>query len=56
LAVMAEPLGMELSGIDTPSCSIGVARFPEDGNDADMLLRHADGDMYRVKRKHTATG
>lgn len=20
-----------------------------------MLLRHADGDMYRVKRKHTAT-
>lgn len=26
------------------------------GNDADMLLGHADGDMYGVKRKHTATG
>ena len=56
LAAMAEPLGAELPGIDAPSCSIGVARFPEDGHDADMLLRHADGDMYRVKRKRTATG
>ena len=56
LAAMAEPLGMALPGIDAPSCSIGVACFPEDGHDADTLLRHADGDMYRVKRKHTATG
>ena len=28
LAAMAEPLGMELSGIDAPSCSCGVACFP----------------------------
>ncbi len=56
LTAMAEPLGMALPGIDAPSCSIGVACFPEDGHDADTLLRHADGDMYRVKRKHTATG
>lgn len=56
LAVMAEPLDAEFAGIDAPSCSIGVARFPEDGNDADMLLRHADGHMYRIKRQRAATG
>ncbi len=56
LAVMAEPLGAEFTGIDAPSCSIGVACFPEDGHDADMLLRHADGDMYRIKRQRTARG
>ncbi|MGE8323556.1 MAG: diguanylate cyclase, partial [Pseudomonas sp.] len=41
---------------DAPSCSIGLACFPEDGNDADMLLRHADGDMFRIKRQRTAVG
>lgn len=56
LAAMAEPLGAEFAGIGAPSCSIGVARFPEDGNDADMLLRHADGDMYRIKRQRAAAG
>ncbi|MFG0407645.1 diguanylate cyclase domain-containing protein [Pseudomonas sp. FYR_11] len=56
LAVMAEPLDAELAGLQAPSCSIGIARFPEDGTDADMLLRHADGHMYRVKRQRTAAG
>ncbi|MFV3289081.1 diguanylate cyclase domain-containing protein [Pseudomonas sp. NY11955] len=56
LTAMTEPLGAEFTGIDTPSCSIGVACFPEDGNDADMLLRHADGHMYHVKRQRTAAG
>ncbi|MNH22471.1 putative diguanylate cyclase YdaM [compost metagenome] len=56
LAAMAEPLGAEFAGIDVPSCSIGVACFPEDGNDADMLLRHADGHMYQIKRQRTAAG
>ena len=56
LAAMAEPLGAGLSDIDAPSCSIGVACFPRDGSDADMLLRHADGDMYRIKRQRTAAG
>lgn len=56
LAVMAEPLGAEFGAIDMPSCSIGVACYPADGQDADTLLSHADGEMYRVKRHRSATG
>ncbi len=54
LAVMAEPLGPEFGGVVMPSCSIGVAVYPQDGEDADSLLSHADGDMYRVKRRRFA--
>ncbi len=50
LAVMAEPLGAEFGGVKMPSCSVGVAFYPGDGEDADTLLSHADGEMYRVKR------
>ncbi|VVN69148.1 sensor domain-containing diguanylate cyclase [Pseudomonas fluorescens] len=56
LAVMAEPLGPEFGGLKMPSCSIGVAFYPADGEDADTLLSHADGDMYRIKRHRSATG
>ncbi|MEJ1962439.1 MAG: EAL domain-containing protein [Gammaproteobacteria bacterium] len=31
------------------SCSIGVALFPNDGADAQTLLKHADSAMYRAK-------
>ncbi|WP_339501648.1 sensor domain-containing diguanylate cyclase [Pseudomonas silesiensis] len=55
-AVMAEPLGPEFGGIRMPSCSIGVAIYPADGEDADTLLSHADGDMYRMKRRRSAAG
>jgi diguanylate cyclase (GGDEF)-like protein/PAS domain S-box-containing protein len=55
-AVMAEPLGAEFVGISMPSCSIGVACYPADGEDAGTLLSHADGDMYRWKRRRSATG
>ncbi|KAF2411212.1 diguanylate cyclase domain-containing protein [Pseudomonas antarctica] len=54
LAVMAEPLGAEFGGVKMPSCSIGVAFYPVDGEDADTLLSHADGDMYRIKRQYLA--
>ncbi|MGY2413480.1 diguanylate cyclase domain-containing protein [Pseudomonas pergaminensis] len=50
LTAMAEPLGAEFGGVKMPSCSVGVAFYPGDGEDADTLLSHADGEMYRVKR------
>lgn len=56
LATMAEPLGDGFAGIAPPSCSIGVACFPEHGSEADVLLRHADGHMYRIKRQRAAAG
>ncbi|MCW2270717.1 putative diguanylate cyclase YdaM [compost metagenome] len=56
VAVMAEPLGEGFDGIRMPSCSVGVACYPQDGEDADTLLSHADDDMYRVKRQRSAAG
>jgi diguanylate cyclase (GGDEF)-like protein/PAS domain S-box-containing protein len=33
------------------TCSMGVALFPDDGDNADTLLKHADSAMYRAKEK-----
>ena len=33
--------------------SAGIALFPEDGQDADALIRHADAAMYEAKREGT---
>lgn len=52
LAVMAEPLSATFAEIRMPSCSIGVASYPEDGEDADTLLSHADDQMYQIKKRH----
>ena len=54
LATVAEPLGAEFGAINMPSCSIGVAFYPADGEDADTLLSHADGEMYRIKRQRSS--
>jgi len=32
------------------SCSIGISVFPEDGEDAQMLIRNADAAMYQAKQ------
>ncbi|MCS3835606.1 GGDEF domain-containing protein [Pseudomonas sp. JAI111] len=53
---MAEPLGAEFGEVIMPSCSIGVAIYPANGEDADTLLSHADGDKYHMKRCRSAAG
>lgn len=54
LAALSEPLGAEFGGLSMPSCSIGMACYPRDGEDAETLLSRADSDMYRKKRLHSA--
>jgi len=54
MTVMAAPLGPEFRGLEMPSCSIGVACYPDDGTDIDALLSVADGNMYAVKRDKAA--
>jgi GGDEF domain-containing protein len=56
LAVMAEPPDADSSVLTMPSCSIGIACYPADGEDADTLLSHADDDMYRIKRQRSVAG
>jgi len=49
LASLAAPV--TLSGIEVQiSASIGISVFPEDGVDADSLLKHADAAMYHAKK------
>lgn len=49
LQVIAEPL--EVAGYRfSLSASIGVSVYPDDGDDADTLLRRADESMYSAKR------
>jgi len=42
----------QLNGATAHSgCSVGVALFPDDGEDASTLIRHADMAMYAAKRE-----
>jgi diguanylate cyclase (GGDEF)-like protein/PAS domain S-box-containing protein len=48
LNAIAQPLTIE--GYEfLPTCSIGVAVYPEDGTDPETLMSHADIAMYRAK-------
>lgn len=51
LSVAQESVSVEGGEIEV-GLSAGIAMFPEDGEDADRLLRGADAAMYRVKRRH----
>ena len=48
LARIAEPVALAEREV-RPAASIGVSVYPQDGNDADTLLRNADAAMYRAK-------
>jgi diguanylate cyclase (GGDEF)-like protein len=47
--VLAEPVMLENAPFSA-TCSIGVSVFPQHGNSADALLRHADAAMYLAKK------
>lgn len=49
LAAVAQPFEINGHSVGV-GCSIGIARAPEDGNDATALLQHADIALYRSKR------
>jgi diguanylate cyclase (GGDEF)-like protein/PAS domain S-box-containing protein len=41
----------DVDGVDLyASCSVGVAVFPDDGDDIASLMRHADSAMYQAKK------
>ena len=48
LAVVSESWVIEQGDFNI-TCSIGVALHPDDGGDAQTLLKHADSAMYRAK-------
>jgi diguanylate cyclase (GGDEF)-like protein/PAS domain S-box-containing protein len=45
---LSEPYCIESAEI-VIGCSIGIAVFPRDGSDIDLLLKHADAAMYHAK-------
>jgi diguanylate cyclase (GGDEF)-like protein/PAS domain S-box-containing protein len=48
IAAIAQPFAIEQREFKV-TCSIGIASFPHDGEDAETLLRNADTAMYRAK-------
>lgn len=54
MAIMAEPLGPEFNGLQLPTCSVGVACYPEHGSNADALMSYADSSMYQSKKSRSA--
>ena len=47
IARLSEPFSM--AGAAPVSASIGISQFPEDGTDAEALIKHADVAMYAAK-------
>ncbi len=46
---LSEPYPLGTTMITTVSASIGISLFPQDGKDADQLIKHADVAMYAAK-------
>lgn len=53
LAAFADPFELEGKAY-TLSPSIGISLFPDDGDQVDRLIRHADTAMYQAKEKRNA--
>ncbi|WP_192804929.1 bifunctional diguanylate cyclase/phosphodiesterase [Noviherbaspirillum aerium] len=47
--VIGDPFTLGTSSIHHVNASIGISLFPQDGNDSDTLLKHADIAMYAAK-------
>ena len=52
VAALEQPIEVSHQTLDV-GASIGVAGFPEHGEDAETLLRHADAAMYAAKRANS---
>ena len=50
LDIIIEPYNLD-GDICTVSASVGISFYPDDANDAQSLLQHADTAMYRAKRE-----
>jgi predicted signal transduction protein with EAL and GGDEF domain len=48
LAVLSQPVSLQMRDYYV-TCSIGIALYPNDGQDAQTLLKNADVAMYRAK-------
>ncbi|MES1190400.1 MAG: EAL domain-containing protein [Steroidobacter sp.] len=48
MSALREPFCIDQHDLSV-SASIGIATYPEDGNDAETLIKHADYSMYHVK-------
>lgn len=55
-AAMAEPIRLPDGRDVESSLSIGVALFPRDGTDAEVLLQRADEAMYAAKQQRRSNG
>ncbi len=49
LRVLLEPFAIDKRSVEI-GVSAGIALYPDDGRDADTLMRHADSAMYAAKR------
>jgi len=54
LAALSEPFGIDHHNLYA-AASIGIATYPDDGTDADTLMKHADLAMYQAKDGNSNT-